>query len=405
MTGKYPARLALTNWIGGYQKGKLLPAPYTDHLDLEEVTMAEAFQAAGYTTAFIGKWHLGTAPFYPEHQGFSLNIAGHEAGQPASYFYPYKRRAGSASRFDVPGLEGGEPGEYLTDRLTEEAVAFIKKQAPGPFFLFLSHYAVHTPIQSKTEIQERYRKKAADMGMEPASSFRKEREAWTRLVQDRADYAGMVASVDEGVGRLMCVLEELGILKDTILVFMSDNGGLSTLKNRKTAPTSNHPLRAGKGWLYEGGIREPMIIAWPGVLKGNRTCDEVTISTDFYPTLLELADLDRLPGQHVDGRSLAPLLFERGRMNRKAVFWHFPHYHGSGSRPSGAVRMGPWKLIHWFETETVELYNLDEDPGEAQDLSGRFPEKTGELKEALLGWYRRVGARMPEANPEWRGKG
>jgi len=400
MTGKYPARLKITDWIGGKQKGKLLPAEYEHQLPLQEVTIAEAFKETGYVTGFIGKWHLGDKGYFPEDQGFDVNIGGHAAGQPGSYFYPYKNKR--SHYFDVPGLENGKEGEYLTDRLTDESLKFIEKNKNKPFLLFLSHYAVHTPLQSKKELTEKYKKKAEQLPPANGPEFIPERESFTKQRQDNPVYAGMVQSTDESVGRVMQKLEELGLTDNTVVIFMSDNGGLSTLFRRKWAPTSNVPLRAGKGWLYEGGIREPMIVKWPGVVKPGTVCNEPVISTDFYPTMLEMAGLPLKPKQHQDGLSLVPLLKQQGSLNRKALYWHFPHYHGSGNRPSGAIRAGDYKLIEWFEDGEIELYNLKDDLSEKHNLARTMPQKANELKQMLHTWREKVGANMPRPNSEWK---
>jgi arylsulfatase A-like enzyme len=397
LTGKHPARLDITDWIGGRQRGDLLPAEYVDHLPPGEVTLAESLKEAGYATGYFGKWHLGSAPHLPEAQGFDLNVGGTGAGQPASYFHPYKAPEGRDPFWDVPGLEGGAEGEYLTDRLTDEALAFIDINQEVPFLLYLSHFAVHTPIQSKPELESTYR--ARKDSLPPAAGPIQEEEhgrATTRLIQDHPAYAGMVQSVDESVGRILTRLHELGLEEDTVVLFMSDNGGLSTVAGARTGPTTNDPLRAGKGWLYEGGIRTPMIIRWPGVVRGGTECAEPVQSTDFFPTMLSIAGLPFRPEQHRDGLSLVPLLRETGGLDRDALFWHFPHYHGSGNRPSGAIRVGFWKLIEWFEDGSVELYNLSDDPGEEADLAALEPEKAQELLDRLKAWRAEVGANMPK---------
>ena len=336
---------------------------------------------------------------------FDLNVGGHHAGHPASYFWPFKRNKDKSNPWDVPGLEDGQEGEYLTDRLTDEAIKFIDANKDGPFLLFLSHYAVHTPIQSKEELTEKYKQRLNDMPETDGPSHRDE-HGWstTKLKQDNPAYAGMIESTDESVGRVMSRLEELGLEKDTAIIFMSDNGGLSTLNvNRKGAPTASLPLRAGKGWYYEGGIREPMIIKWPGVAKAGSVCSETVTSTDFYPTMLEMAGLKPKPYQHVDGLSLAGLLKGKSRLQREVVYWHSPHYHGSGNRPCGAIRAGDYKLIEWFEDGKVELYNLKDDIGEQNNLVERMPEKTNQLKKMLHKWRKEVDARMPVPNPNWKG--
>jgi len=401
LTGKHPARLDITDWIGGSQRGELLPAEYEHHLPQEEVTVAEVLQEAGYATGYFGKWHLGDEPNLPESQGFDVNVGGTGAGQPASYFFPYKAPEGRSPFWDVPGLEDGEEGEYLTDRLTNEALAFIEENRDGPFLLYLSHFAVHTPIQSKVELEDRYaaRRDSLPQGSGPRSEGEHER-ATTRLVQDDPVYAGMVQSVDESVRKILNRLEELGLGDNTVVLFMSDNGGLSTLAGERVGPTTNTPLRAGKGWLYEGGIRDPMIIRWPGVVVGGTTCSEPVQSTDFFPTMLEMAGLPRMPSQHQDGMSLVPVLEGADGLERDALFWHFPHYHGSGNRPSGAVRMGDWKLLEWFEDGAVELYNLREDPGEEWDRAQGEPVLVQDLLQKLRVWRVEVGANMPRGEEE-----
>jgi len=396
MAGKYPARLGITQWIGGSQK----PTEYADRLELEEVTIAEVLKGQGYATGFVGKWHLSPrtadirADFYPDKQGFDVNIGGDWSGAPPTYFYPYKKRNRALETMPP----GGEEGEYLTDRLTDESLKFIEANRDKPFLLYLSHYAVHTPIESKPALTDKYKAKAENL---PATDGQRSVGVYgrynTRLVQDNPAYAGMVQSVDESIGRVMKKLEESGVADNTALIFMSDNGGLSTVP--REGPTANLPLRAGKGWLYEGGIREPMFIKWPGVVKEGSVCDEPVTSTDFYPTMLEMAGLGLMPEQHIDGVSLMPLLKNKGKLNRKAIYWHYPHYHGSGNRPSGAVRAGDYKLIEWYEDNSVELYNLKSDIGEKHDLVKEMPEKAAELQGMLGRWLKQMNAKMPAAGP------
>jgi len=396
MAGKYPARLGITQWIGGSQK----PTEYADRLELEEVTIAEVLNGQGYATGFVGKWHLSPrtadirADFYPDKQGFDVNIGGDWSGAPPTYFYPYKKR--NRALEEMP--PGGEEGEYLTDRLTDESLKFIEVNKDRPFLLYLSHYAVHTPIESKQTLTDKYKAKVEKLPAGEKGQFASVYGRYnTRLVQDNPAYAGMVQSVDESIGRVMKKLEELGVADNTAVIFMSDNGGLSTVP--REGPTANLPLRAGKGWLYEGGIREPMFIKWPGVVKPESVCDEPVTSTDFYPTMLEMAGLNLMPEQHIDGVSLIPLLKKKGRLRRKAIYWHYPHYHGSGNRPSGAVRAGDYKLIEWYEDNSVELYNLKSDIGEKNDLAKEMPEKAAELQGMLGRWLKQMNAKMPAAGP------
>ena len=408
MTGKYPARLRLTNYIPGARPGKLLSAEYFHYMKLEEVTLAEALKEGGYRTCFVGKWHLGDKPYYPEKQGFDVNVAGDSSGAPPTYFYPYQR--GNRS---LPGLEKGEPGEYLTDRLTDESLKLIAQSKDQPFLLYLSYYAVHIPLEAKKELIERYKAKAQRLGLPDKPHFATDEdwpktaagdEKWrktlkTRILQDHAVYAAMIESVDASVGRVMKKLEDLGIADNTIVFFMSDNGGLATAEGQ---PTCNLPLRGGKGWLYEGGIREPMIVKWPGTVKAGSTCDEPVISTDFYPTMLEMAGLPAKPPQHMDGASMVPLLRGTGGPRRQAIYWHYPHYSNQGGKPGGAVRAGDFKLIESYEDNRVELYNLRADLGEQHDLVAERPEKAAELRRMLHEWRKEVGAVMPEPNPEWK---
>lgn len=397
MTGKYPARLNITNWIGGSLKGQLIGAEYEHQLPLEEVTVAERFRDAGYRTGFIGKWHLGSDGFHPQDQGFELNVGGHDAGQPASYFWPYSREGGS--RWDVPDLMEGTEGEYLTDRLTTEAISFIENNANRPFFLVLAHYAVHSPIQAKRNMVDDVAVRLAQEPTCPENVFEDD-PIWstTRTCQDDPTYAAMVQSTDESVGALLDALERLNLEEHTAIVFVSDNGGLSTLRRgRENAPTSNRPLRAGKGYLYEGGIRVPFIIKDPSSKEvGIR--NQLASTIDVVPTLLDLAGLDI---GELDGRSLLPVSEEADDLGKRPLFFHFPHYHGSGNRPSGAIIAGRFKLIEWFETGATELYDLERDQGELADLSNALPAIADSLLKMMQDWRLEVGANMPTPNPEW----
>jgi arylsulfatase A-like enzyme len=390
LTGKYPARLQITNFIPGALRGKLNPAPYLHHLPLSEVTIAERLKEAGYTTASIGKWHLGQQGYWPEQQGFEVNIAGCDKGSPPSYFSPYK----------IPNLRDGPPGEYLTDRLTDEALGFIEtaRERKLPFFLYLAHYAVHNPQQAKPDVVKKYREKAARQPAVTASEFLPEGDRQARQIQDQPVYAAMVESLDASVGRMLATLERLSLRDNTVVFFTSDNGGLSTSEG---SPTSNVPLRAGKGWPYEGGVREPLIVSWPNMIKAGRVSREPMISTDYYPTMLEMAGLPLEPGQHVDGVSLLPVL-RGGTRPERALFWHYPHYSNQGGRPSGAILLGDYKLIEWFEDGRTELYNLRVDPGEKQDIGGKQAETAAELRRRLSEWRAGVGAKMPTVNPDYR---
>ena len=397
MTGKYPATVGITNFIGGRASGQLLSAPYLDHLPHEERSLATVLGEGGYSTWHVGKWHLGDEGSWPEDHGFDVNIGGCDWGMPKSYFSPYGN----------PRLSDGPDGEYLTDRLTDEAVGLVKNRGDKPFFMYFCHYAVHIPIQSPPELVEKYRAKASALGLDTKNPFeegeplpfdkKREKRLRRRLFQSDPAYAAMVENLDWNIGRLLDALDEEGIADDTVVIFTSDNGGLAT---NEGSPTSNAPLSEGKGWMYEGGTREPMIVRWPGVTPPNSICREPTTTPDFYPTCLEIAGLPLVPEQHTDGVSIAPLLggeeFERG-----PVFWHYPHYSNQGGSPGCSVREGDWKLIEFFEEDRIELYNLREDVGETRDLAKEKPETVKRLRDALAEWRVKVGAKVPEPNPDW----
>jgi len=369
LSGKYPATLNLTDWLPGMHPGnrKLIGPEFIRQLPLREITIAEALKRAGYATGSMGKWHLGGTGFLPEDQGFDVNVAGTAAGSPAGgYYLPNKMN-----------LPGAKPGEYLTDRLSIEGCQFIRANRDRPFFLYLSHHSVHTPIQGKRELVEKYARKFAALG-----------------VKRNAAYAAMVQSADQSVGRVLDTLDELGIAERTVVIFMSDNGGLSSV-------TSNAPLREGKGHVYEGGIREPMIVRWPGAVEAGSTCGVPVSSVDFYPTILEMCGVAVAPKQKLDGESIVPLLKQTGTLKRGAIFWHYPHYSPQRGVPAGAVRQGDYKLMELYEDGRLELYNLAEDTGERNNLAEKMPEKTAELHKLLVDWRRRVDARMPRENPQY----
>ncbi|HEY5312718.1 MAG TPA: sulfatase [Pirellulales bacterium] len=371
LTGKYPARLHVTDWIHGHKrpKAKLRVPNWTEYLPLEEETLAEALAPLGYASASIGKWHLGDDDaYFPDHQGFDLNIAGYGKGQPPHYFSPY----------NIPTLTDGKAGEYLTDRLTDEACSFISEHADRPFFLYLPHYAVHTPLEAKPPAVEHLRKQVS-----------------AELRHTNPVYAAMIQSVDDCVGRVTAALTAAGVAEQTIIVFTSDNGGL-------LQSTSNVPLRAGKGSTYEGGVRVPLIIKWPGVTSPGSVSAEPVISVDFFPTILQMAGALRSPSPSIDGVSLVPVLSGKvDRLARDAIFWHYPHYHPGGATPYGAIRAGDWKLIEFYEDMHVELYNLADDLGEQHELSEVRPEKARQLRDRLHAWRSAVGAQMPTANPDY----
>ena len=404
MTGKYPTRVDATNFFSGRRAGRFLPAPLYDRMDLDENTLAEAFKAGGYSTFFAGKWHLGPDEnYWPENQGFDVNKGGWRAGAPfkaGKFFTPYAN----------PSLKDGPKGEHLTVRLGTETVNFIEANRDKPFLAYLSFYSVHTPLMAPAPMVKKYEAKAKRLGLvgQPEFAFEEQlhpggRDRRVRILQKHATYAAMVESVDNQVGRVLDKLRELNLDRDTIICFTSDNGGLSTSEG---SPTSNLPLRGGKGWLYEGGIREPFLIAWPGVVRPGGVEDTPVISTDFYPTLLNLAGLPAEPAQHLDGVSLAPLLLNDGPIKRRDLFWHYPHYSNQGGFPGGVIRSGNWKLIERYEDGRTHLFNLDTDIHERSDLARRYPKRVKQMRARLHAWYGEVDAKFLKAKPNgpqpWR---
>ena len=369
MTGQYPARLHLTDWITGHVRpqAKLKVPNWQMRLPLEETSIAEALRRGGYATASIGKWHLGGPEFFPDKQGFEENHGGYDKGQPPSYFSPY----------NIPTLKDGPKGEFLSDRLTEDALKFIERNKAKPFFVYLPHYAVHTPLMGKSNVVTKYEAKASPQNP-----------------QHNAKFAALIESVDDSVGRILGKLDELGLTDSTVIVFTSDNGGLVL-----NQVTSNLPLRAGKGSTYEGGVRVPLFVKWPAVTKPGSRCDTPVITPDFFPTLLEMAGLKTETKRPVDGESLVPLLKQSGDLQREAIYWHYPHYHPGGATPYSAIRQGDWKLIEFLEDNRTELYNLREDLSEQDDLGARFPERAKALREQLHSWRTAVGAQLPTPNP------
>ena len=361
---------------GNHKQRKLEPVENETVLADEFVTIAETLKTNGYTSASMGKWHLGADP---TTQGFNVNIAGKEWGSPSG--------GGYHSPFKYPNLTNDKPGDYLTDALTREACSFIDENREQPFFLYLTHYAVHTPIQAKDEVTAKYKQKT------PGEH------------QKNAKYAAMIESVDDSVGTVLKKLDELKLADDTLVIFYSDNGGFG-------GATANHPLRGAKGMLYEGGIREPLIVRLPGVTQPGSRCAEPVIGVDFYPTLLEVTGTKRPAGYPLDGESFAALLRDpTAKLNREAIFWHFPCYlQGSGdphggpfrTTPAGAIRKGDWKLIEWFETGRLELYNVAEDISESRDRSKSDPQKLEELHTAMKAWRTQVNAPIPaQPNPQY----
>lgn len=388
MTGMYPARLHLTDFIAGHQRpfARLKVPDWTMYLAHRYVTMAEALKASGYATAQVGKWHLAPRDrekpyvedrnYFPITQGFDIQVAA--TCGPGTYFYPFAKRG-----YDTGLAEGSKPGDYLTDRLTDEALAFVEKNREKPFFLYFPYFNVHMPLGGKPEYVEKYRG-LVKPGMRHTNPT----------------YAAMVQSVDDSVGRIRAKLDELEIAGRTLIIFTSDNGGL----DRDGDPTENMPLRDGKGSAYEGGVRVPAIVLWPGATRPGSVSDEPVITMDYYPTVLEVTGS---PGNaehnaHVDGLSLVPLLKNsRTSLPREALYWHYPHYHHGGATPYSAVRAGDWRLIEFFEDRHVELYNLADDVHERHDLAAKMPDKADQLRRMLHAWRKKVGAQMPTANPDY----
>ena len=392
MTGKHPVRVNLTDWIPGQSNRPTNPLlhPEDRHsLALEEVTIAEALKQNGYQTFFAGKWHLGKEGEWPTDQGFDVNIGGHHKGSPpGGYYAPWTN----------PTLKAKKKGEYLTERLTNESAKFLESRDKSkPFLLYLSYYNIHTPIQPYKKRIDHYKAKFEKNFIGPTPT-EPEHDGKTRIRQDNPALASMVAAVDDSVGVLLDKLEELKIKENTVVIFFSDNGGLSTLG--RIGPGCNKPLRAGKGWLYEGGIREPTIISAPGITKPGSISKKPIISMDFFPTILDLAGLPLHPELHVDGNSLLEQL-KGDDSGERTLHWHYPHYHGSTWKPGAAIREGNWKLIEFYHYNNFELYDLSNDLGEQNDLSKSNPHKAKELRAKLNKWQKKMNAKMPTPNPNF----
>ena len=390
MTGKYPARLHMTIWYESAsrptQGRKLIPPVTVGNLPHKEVTIAEVLHEAGYLTAHVGKWHLGDAAHYPETQGFDVNIGGTFWGAPNSFFYPYRGKETFRDYRYVPHTEFGEPGEYLTDRLTDEAIGVLDRAGDRPFFLYLAYHTVHTPIEGKPEVVQRYAKNVKP-GMQHVN----------------AGYAAMVHSLDENVGRVLAKLDAMGAAGSTVVFLTSDNGGFVN-NFHGTKVTDNTPLRSGKGSLYEGGTRVPLMVHWPGVTTAGATCTEPVVTMDFYPTILEMAGLEGDAAHHadVDGLSLVPVLKDPGaKLKRDTLYWHYPHYYPT-TTPVSSLRQGDWKLLEYHEDAHVELYNLGDDLGEQNDLAAGMPDRADKLREQLHAWRKAMDAQMPKPNPNRR---
>jgi arylsulfatase A-like enzyme len=440
LTGEYPARLHLTDWLPGRKNfpfQKLKNVHSAQHLPYDQPTLPEVLKENGYRTAIFGKWHLGEDENSTERQGFELHVPQWNKGWPNdTYFSP----------FGMKGLEGGPKGQYLTDRLTDEALNWVTTNKDHPFFLYLAHFAVHDPIQGRGDLVVKYEEKLSRIPRPKGPPYVLEnnpddpnpptRDALNALLkdaryqgfgllpgrtvkikqrQDNPQFAAMVESMDESLGRVLEKLKELKIDDKTIVVFFSDNGGMSganlgnpkrlisKYKLDKEYSTSNLPLRGGKGWLYDGGIREPLAVYWPGHTAANGVCDTPVISTDFYATILDMLGLHPPAGAKngTDGLSLTPLL-TGGQIAGRPLFWHWPHYSNHGAQsPGGAVRLGDYKLIEYYENNTAQLFNMKEDPSEQNDLAAAQPAKVNELRDLLHNWRKNVNAEMPVPNPKF----
>ena len=366
LTGRWPARTGVTQYLPGnvLPHARMLQAELPIGLPLDETVIAQPLAVAGYATACIGKWHLGAGEFAPERRGFRESFASDYWGSHQRMFAPHRR-------IDVPGAKDGD---YLTESLTRAAEAFIERNRERPFYLYLSYYAVHGPIQAKQDLIDSYADRRDPTG------------------RNHAVYAAMVEGVDRSVGRLLTQLQRLGLESNTAVFFFSDNGGVASR-------AFNGGFRSGKGYLWEGGIREPLIVRWPDRVRAGAVESTPVTSVDFYPTILEMTGTSDPSVRTVDGVSLLPLLRESGDLSRDALFWHYPHYSNAGSPPSGAIRQGSWKLLEFFEDSQVELYNLARDPSEEQDLAGSDRSRATAMLERLREWRESVGAVMPRKNP------
>jgi len=390
-----PTRSRVTDFIDGhsdrYVNPPVLIPDWTQRLEHRHLSLAEALRDAGYRTAHVGKWHLTPTTheierrlYWPEHHGFEINVAGNRHGMPGSFFWPYRGDRGYLATIEMWNMPPGEEGDYLTDALTDEAVKIIDYFQDEPFFLYFPYYTVHVPIEAKPELTARFEEKVEE-GMRHRD----------------AEYAAMIASLDESVGRILDRVEELGIADRTSIILTGDNGGLVSGGN---GPTDNAPLRDGKGSAYEGGVRVPGIVRVPGTTAPGSVCDEPIIGHDLYPTILELCGVEAPEGvrSQIDGLSLVPVLSDPGAsLARDALYWHYPHYHTLGAVPHSVIREGPWRLVEFHTDESVELYDLAEDIGETRNLAEEKPRVRDRLRERLHEHLRQLDAQMPTENPEY----
>ena len=386
MTGKYPTRVGATNFFSGRRSGRFNCAPLNDRMPLNEITLAQLLKTKGYVTFFAGKWHLGPSEeYYPQNRGFDVNIGGHHRGGPYTgkkYFAP----------FENPQMKEESPaGDHLPARLARDTAAFIEANKGKPFLAYLSFYSVHTPLMGRPDLVEKYRAKAA---LIEGQEFGEEEQVFgnrirkLRILQKHAVYAAMVEAMDAAVGQVLQQLEHSGVAENTVVFFTSDNGGLSTSEG---SPTSNLPLRGGKGWVYEGGIREPWIIRYPGVTGAGTTCGEPICSIDLFPTVAAATGI-RIDHQ-IDGVDLTKVL-KGGPLDPRPLYWHYPHYSNQGGIPGGAIREGHYKLIERYEDGRVHLYNLRDDIGEQTDLAAQYPRRVARMRTKLHAWYKTVDAKF-----------
>ena len=390
MTGKYPTRVRATNFFSGKRSGKFKPAPLNNNMPLSEITLPQMLKGAGYATFFAGKWHLGESEeYYPQNRGFDFNVGGHKRGGPYTgkrYFAP----------FENPQMKVESPaGDHLPDRLARDTAAFIAQHKDEPFLAYLSFYSVHTPLMGRPDLVQKYKVKAE--GVE-GQEFAGEEQIFgnkprkVRVLQKHAVYAAMVEAMDEAIGKVLQQVEDSGVADRTVIVFTSDNGGLSTSEG---SPTSNLPLRGGKGWVYEGGIREPWIVRFPGVTKAGSISTQPICSIDLFPTIAAAAGVST--DHEIDGLDLRPLL-EGKTLDRDALFWHYPHYSNQGGIPGGAIRVGNFKLFERYEDGRVQLFNLANDIGETNDLAAEMPERVTQMRDRLHAWYKTVDAQFLQPN-------
>lgn len=410
LTGKYPNKTGITDWITGRQAGgkakpyeKLIGPETAYQLQVKEKTIAQYALQNGYRTFFAGKWHLGeTENDWPESFGFQTNKGGWSKGSPTGrindstggFFVPYKN----------PRLSDGPQGEYLTDRLTNECLQFLDQQQEQPFFLFYSLYAVHNPLQAPDSLIKKYRAKQQALGLTSSQRFTKD-ESWMqneiewkqRIVQDHPVYAAMIENMDLNIGKILAKLEHLGLDKNTLIIFTSDNGGLSTAEG---SPTSNNPLRAGKGWLYEGGIRVPFIMRWKGKIPEKQEIDQPAISNDIYPTIASLMNPKYQIEPTIDGLNLLQSILSK--KSDRTLFWHYPHYSNQGGKPGSAIRKGHYKMIYDYETESMQLFDLAKDPSEQNNIVDQEKKRATQMKTELFRWMEETKSNLPVKNPQYK---